>query len=100
MASQPDEVVWDIIGQVPPGLVTTYGDVAGMASDRLDHPITARTVGRLMGSAPHDLPWWRVVGHDGRLPPGLVDEAARHLRAEGCPMRGMRADVRRARWLG
>jgi alkylated DNA nucleotide flippase Atl1 len=51
-----------------------------------------------MASAVTDEPWWRVVGHDGRLPPGLEDDARARLLAEGCPLRGERVQVTRARW--
>ena len=46
-----------------------------MASDIGTVRVTARMVGRVMATAQRDVPWWRVVGHDGRLPPGLADEA-------------------------
>lgn len=95
----PRQVVLDLVALVPPGRVTTYGDLAAAASDQLPRRVTARQVGSILAAGTTDEPWWRVVGHDGRLPPGLGEEAARRLAAEGCPLRGRRADVGKARWL-
>jgi len=95
-----DDIVLDLVEQVPPGRATTYGDLARMSSDLAHRPVTARMVGQVMARSARDVPWWRVVGHDGRLPPGLADEAARRLSIEGCPMRSGRVDLRRARWMG
>lgn len=69
-----------------------------MASDIGTVRVTARMVGRIMATAQREVPWWRVVGHDGRLPPGLTDPALARLREEDCPLRGDRVDLRRARW--
>jgi alkylated DNA nucleotide flippase Atl1 len=91
------EVVLDLVTAVPPGRVTTYGDLARTASDVLPRPLGARAVGRILATAVRDEPWWRVVGHDGRLPPGLEAQAQAQLLAEGCPLRGTRVDMR-ARW--
>lgn len=98
MGRSIDDVVLDLVEQVPAGRVTTYGDLARIASDLGPSRVTARMVGQVMARGARDVPWWRVVAHDGRLPPGLEDEASRRLVAEGCPMRGDRVDLRRARW--
>jgi alkylated DNA nucleotide flippase Atl1 len=94
----PAVVVLDLVASVPAGRVTTYGELARAASDLLARPIGPRAVGRIMASAVTEEPWWRVVGHDGRLPPGLEDDARARLRAEGCPLRGERVQVAQARW--
>jgi alkylated DNA nucleotide flippase Atl1 len=94
------EVVLDLVAAVPPGCATTYGDLAALASDRLARPVTARAVGRVLAAGTDGEPWWRVVGHDGRLPPGLVELARERLLAEGCALRGSRVDLSRARWRG
>ena len=92
------EVVLDLVCDVPPGRVTTYGSLARLASDLGPTRVTARTVGRMLSGTDREVPWWRVVAHDGRLPPGLEASARQRLVDEGCPMRGPRADVRAARW--
>lgn len=93
------DLVLDLVERVPPGLVTTYGDLARMASDIGPSRVTARTVGRIMASGQREVPWWRVVGSDGRLPPGLGEPARSRLLAEGCPFAGQRVDLARARWV-
>jgi methylated-DNA-protein-cysteine methyltransferase related protein len=100
MSRTVDDVVLDLVEQIPPGRSTTYGDLARMASDLMPRPVTARMVGQVMARGQRDVPWWRVVGHDGRLPPGLAEEAEHRLGIEGCPMRSGRVDLRRARWAG
>ncbi|MGB9375587.1 MAG: MGMT family protein [Jiangellales bacterium] len=97
---RPVDLVLDLVCDIPPGRVSTYGELAALASDLAPTPVTARMVGRMLSGAERDVPWWRVVGHDGRLPPGLEASARDRLASEGCPMRGSRADVRRARWPG
>ncbi len=92
------DLVLDLVCDVPPGRVTTYGSLARLASDLGPTPVTARMVGRMLSGAGRDVPWWRVVAHDGRLPPGLELSARERLVDEGCPMRGRRADVRAAGW--
>ena len=72
------------------GEVSTYGDVAEVAS----LPRRARFVGHVLASSDDDLPWWRVVNAAGRLVPGLETEQAALLRAEGVVVADSR--VRRA----
>ena len=69
------------------GEVSTYGDIAEMAS----LPRQARFVGHVLASHDDDeLPWWRVVNATGRLVPGLEAEQASMLRAEGVVVDGGR----------
>lgn len=97
-ADASSRLVLDLVDQVPAGRATTYGDLARFASDLGPARVTARMVGRIMATAERDVPWWRVVGHDGRLPPGLCEQALERLSEDGCPLRGDRVDLRRARW--
>ena len=65
--------VWDIVRQVPPGKVTTYGFIAGLipppgemqASDY--RAWGARWVGSAMAACPPDVPWQRVVNAQGKI---------------------------------
>lgn len=61
------ERVWDIAGQVPRGMVTTYGAIARV----LGSPGAARTVGWAMRAAPaaSGLPCHRVINASGELSP-------------------------------
>jgi methylated-DNA-protein-cysteine methyltransferase-like protein len=68
---------------VPPGLVTTYGDLcpeaprfAGQVLSRCDDP---------------SVPWQRVVRADGSLAKG--ERQRRLLEAEGVPFRGGRVEM-------
>jgi methylated-DNA-protein-cysteine methyltransferase-like protein len=73
---------------IPPGRVTTYGDLSPQA------PRYAGTV--LSECDDPDLPWQRVVRADGSLAKG--DRQRRLLEAEGVPFRGERVDMRAA-WV-
>lgn len=77
--------VYDIVAQIPPGYVLTYGQIAAMAGN----PRAARIVGYAMNSAPSDrgLPCHRVVNRAGSMAPGFVfggqDCQRRQLESEG-----------------
>ena len=62
--------VYDIVAQIPPGYVLTYGQIAAMAGN----PRAARIVGYAMNGAPadRDLPCHRVVNRAGCMAPGYV----------------------------
>jgi methylated-DNA-protein-cysteine methyltransferase-like protein len=72
--------------RVPPGFVTTYGDLC---------PGAPRFAGAVIAAC-HDpaVPWQRVVRADGSLAQG--DRQRRLLEAEGVPFRGARVDMRTA----
>lgn len=60
-----------VILSIPPGKVSTYGEVAAAAG----YPLYHRAVARLLRTDPPDsLPWHRVVGAGGRIK--LRDAAA------------------------
>jgi alkylated DNA nucleotide flippase Atl1 len=74
------------VRSIPPGRVTTYGDLcpgaprrAGAVLSRCDDP---------------DVPWQRVVRADGSLAKGARQR--RLLEAEAVPFRGERVDMRAA----
>ena len=73
---------------LPPGRVTTYGDLCPEA------PRFAGSV--LAGCEAPDVPWQRVVRADGSLAKG--DRQRELLVSEGTPMRGRRVDMDRA-WV-
>ncbi len=82
MSPQPDEAFTEaaisVIEAIPPGEISTYGEVAAEAG----YPGAARAVGNLLRTTP-GLPWWRVIAASGRLVPGVEKEHAQRLRAEG-----------------
>ncbi len=54
--------VYEIVAHIPPGRVTTYGEIARM----LGRPLGSRAVGWAMRHCPAGLPWYRVVNVQGR----------------------------------
>ncbi len=55
--------VYQVVGQIPPGKVLTYGQVATLVGA----PYMARQVGWAMHGCPPGLPWHRVVGAGGKI---------------------------------
>lgn len=73
---------------IPPGLVTTYGDLC---------PEAPRFAGAVLAACDDPgVPWQRVVRVDGSLAKGARQR--RLLQREGTPMRGSRVDLRLA-WV-
>ena len=63
MSSELYERIWRIVRQIPPGNVSTYGQIAAAVGN----PRLARVVGYAMHTAPDDVPCHRVVKQDGSL---------------------------------
>jgi alkylated DNA nucleotide flippase Atl1 len=93
------ENVLDIVGQIPPGRVMTYGDIAATLGSR-----GARLVGQVMSRYGSDLPWWRVIRAGGHPPLCHDERALAYYRAEGTPLipstttDAYRVDYASARW--
>jgi methylated-DNA-protein-cysteine methyltransferase-like protein len=106
MAERPDKVafrhaVWNIVQSIPPGTVTTYGEIARA----LGRPRNARLVGQVLRITPAelDLPCHRVVASNGTLSGGwmfghpVVMKGL--LEDEGVPFRSEYVvDLRRCFW--
>src|SRR4051794_35695472 len=77
------ELVLARVRSIPPGFVSTYGDLC---------PEAPRFAGATMAAC-HDptVPWQRVVRADGSLAKG--ERQRRLLEAEGVPFRGARVDM-------
>ncbi len=89
------------VHMVPPGRVTTYGDVAGV----LGSPRVARQVGWALAALPagSEVPWHRVINAQGRISPrGDVVRASEQqglLEAEGVSFDASgRVDLTALRW--
>ena len=75
--------VLERVSSVPPGLVTTYGELS---------PGAPRFAGAVLASTDaDDVPWHRVVRADGSLAKGERQRLL--LEAEGTPFRGGRVDL-------
>ena len=72
------EAVRALVAAIPPGRVSTYGDIADAAG--LSSP---RIVAWIMRTDSSDLPWHRVIRASGRPAPHLASRQLEHLRAEG-----------------
>lgn len=73
---------------IPPGHVTTYGDLA---------PGAPRFAGAVLAACEDGaVPWQRVVRADGSLAKG--DDQRALLEGEGVPFRGRRVDMAEAWW--
>jgi methylated-DNA-protein-cysteine methyltransferase-like protein len=88
--------VYDIVTLIPPGKVTTYGQIARW----LGSPRSARIVGWAMRSCPPELPWQRVVLSSGDITGGeFAPERRRRLEAEGITfLPDGRVDLARSGW--
>jgi len=69
------EQVYDLVGKIPYGKVTSYGQIAFL----LGKPRAAREVGRAMYHCPDHLPWQRVVMADGTVAGGMYAEIRKAL---------------------
>jgi methylated-DNA-protein-cysteine methyltransferase-like protein len=67
MAKNFYQYVYDLVRQVPPGRVVTYGQVAAL----LGSPQAARAVGYALRFLPagSEVPWHRVINHQGQISP-------------------------------
>jgi len=56
--------IYQIVKQIPPGKVASYGQIAGMLSK-----CTARMVGYALAVTPDDqkIPWHRVINSQGKI---------------------------------
>jgi len=91
--------VLTVVRNIPPGRVSTYGDVASMAG----RPRAARAVGNIMKNCGRrDVPCHRVIAAGGRLGGYGGSEALKRalLVAEGVVVTGSRVrELGRVRWL-
>lgn len=86
------ESVRSMIAAVPPGRVTTYGDLAARAG--LSSP---RIVGWILRTDAADLPWHRVVPASGRPAAPVAARQLARLRQEGVPIDDGRILLRHCR---
>ena len=82
-----NSLVWDIVRQIPPGKVCSYGQIAAMIppppgmNERDYMAWGARWVGGAMAGCSTDVPWQRVLNAQGKvsLRPGSGGEQQRKL---------------------
>lgn len=75
--------VWDLVRQIPPGKVVTYGQVAQLLAPpkgvemQTYRAFGARWVGGAMAACPPDVPWQRVINAQGKI---SIRSGSGHLR--------------------
>jgi len=95
-----DQRIWQVVATIPPGKVSSYGDVARLAG----MPGAARRVGRALRGLPADtrIPWHRVLNAAGRisLPEGSRSYYTQRerLESEGVVFLGKRLAMKTYRW--
>ncbi len=101
------EQVWNLVRQVPPGKVVTYGQVAQMlpppAGTELQEykTFSARWVGGAMAACPDDVPWQRVVNSQGKISVKSGAQRQRQLlEEEGIVFANDRVDLKVYMWRG
>ena len=88
MAADPrTERILAEVRAIPRGFVRTYADL---------DPAAPRLAGRVLATMGDDVPWFRVVRADGRVPMG--ERQIELLRRERVPMIGDRVDLPQARY--
>ena len=76
-------LVWEIARQIPPGKVSTYGQIASMipppegVSAEHFRARAAQWVGGAMAACPENVPWQRVINAQGKI---SVRKGGGHLR--------------------
>jgi len=70
-----NQQVYALVGRIPHGKVTSYGEIARV----LGRPRGARLVGWAMRHCPEGLPWHRVVMADGAIAGGGYADLRRAL---------------------
>lgn len=99
--------VMNMVREIPPGYVMTYGDIATILTARaefagLPEAYGPRMVGHVMSRFGSNLPWWRVIRSTGHPPRFHQEEALPHYRAEKTPLKGddedYRIDLKQARY--
>ena len=95
------ETVWDIVLQIPPGKVSSYGQIASMIPARADmdparmRSLAPRWVGTAMRKTPRGkaIPWHRVINSRGSIsfPAGSAQAEEQRRLLE---MEGLRFDAR------
>jgi alkylated DNA nucleotide flippase Atl1 len=86
------ELVLNVVEQIPPGQVATYGDIAEIVGRG-----GPRQVGQVMALLGGGVPWWRVVRANGLPARNHEKHGLRLLKADKTPLKGDRVDMERAR---
>ena len=102
--------VWELVRQIPPGKVATYGQIATLLPppEKLSferyRAFGPRWVGGAMAACPDDVPWQRVINSQGKISSrrlGGESHQQQLLEAEGILFDlHQRVDLKRFGWTG
>jgi alkylated DNA nucleotide flippase Atl1 len=87
-----DEAVFDVVEQIPPGRVTSYGAIGRLVG------VGPRRVARALSLGGGAVPWWRVLRADGTVAEPVRVRQLELLASEGVPVRNGRVDLRAVGW--
>jgi methylated-DNA-protein-cysteine methyltransferase-like protein len=100
-------LVWEIVRQIPPGRVSTYGQIAAMIPPPEGMTLRSyvafgpRWVGGAMAACPEGVPWQRVINAQGKISIRSAEEQRRLLEAEGIVFdEKNRVNLKRFGWSG
>jgi methylated-DNA-protein-cysteine methyltransferase-like protein len=102
-----NEQVWNLVRQVPPGTVVTYGQIAQVLPppegvELQDYKtFSARWVGSALAACPDDVPWQRVINSQGKISkrPG-AQRQRQLLEEEGIVFVKDKVDLKVYQWAG
>ncbi|MDX1418029.1 MAG: MGMT family protein [Candidatus Promineifilaceae bacterium] len=101
------EQVWDLVRQVPPGKVVTYGQIAQLLLPPLGIDLQEykaygpRWVGGAMAACSDDVPWQRVINSQGKISARPGAERQRQLlEEEGIMFAKDKIDLKVYMWRG
>jgi len=101
------EQVWNLVRQVPPGRVATYGQIALMIPPPVGvdfdsyKAFSPRWVGGAMAACPDDVPWQRVINSQGKISQRPGAEKQRELlEAEGIEFVKDKIELKKYGWKG
>jgi methylated-DNA-protein-cysteine methyltransferase-like protein len=101
------EQVWNLVRQIPPGIVASYGQVAMLIPPPVGvefesyKAFSPRWVGGAMAACPDDVPWQRVINSQGRISERPGAERQRQLlEEEGVVFVKDKVDFKKYGWKG
>jgi methylated-DNA-protein-cysteine methyltransferase-like protein len=86
-----------VVRSIPRGRVMSYGAIADYLAE-VSGRRSSRLVGHVLARTNEDVPWQRVVRHDGSPARDHLPRALRLLRDDGAPLIRERVDMQAAAW--
>ena len=101
------EQVWDVVRQIPYGMVATYGQITKLVPQPENisaedyQSSAAQWVGLAMSACPDDVPWQRVVNSQGKISYKSASvRQKRLLQSEGVLFSEDRLNLNEYQWRG